>query len=147
MSPEQKAVIRETWRQVVPIADQAAALFYDRLFAIDPALRRLFASTDMAQQHVKLVEALSAVIGALDDVETIVPTLEALGRRHAGYGVTEAHYDSVGEALLWTLEQGLGAAWTAAAKLAWADAYLLIAGVMQRAAAEMDAPAGRVAAA
>ena len=138
MTPEQKAIIQETWRQVVPSADQAAALFYDRLFEIDPKLRSMFVGIDLTVQRQKLVQALAKVIHALDRFEDIAPDLRALGRRHAGYGVTEQHYDTVGCALLWTLERGLGKAWTNEAAEAWANAYGLIADTMSGAADETD---------
>jgi hemoglobin-like flavoprotein len=134
MTPAQKDILEATWQQIVPIADQAATMFYNRLFEIDPALRPMFAGTDMAAQRRKLVEALSLVLGTLDDLEALVPVLEELGRRHVAYGVTEAHYGMVGEALLWTLEQGLADAWSPAAANAWALAYGFVAGTMQRGA-------------
>lgn len=136
MSPEQKALVRSTWQRVVPIADQAAALFYDRLFEIAPEVRPLFEQVDPAQQRAKLVQTLAAAVSALDRLDGLLPTLEALGRRHAGYSVKAAHFDSVGAALLWTLEQGLGTAWSDEARQAWAAAYGLIAGVMRDAMAE-----------
>jgi len=136
MTPEQKSIVQTTWRKVVPIADQAASMFYDRLFEIDPGLRPLFAGADMAAQHRKLVQALAIVVGALDHVEEIVPVLEALGRRHATYGVKDDHYDTVGAAFIWTLEKGLGEGWTDEAETAWVAAYTLVAGVMRAAAAE-----------
>jgi len=135
MSPQQKKRIQETWCQIVPMADQAATLFYGRWFAIDPSLRALFADVDMASQRTKLVQGLSTVVGGLDRVEDLVPTLEDLGRRHAGYGVKDAHYETVGTALLWTLEQGLGESWTAETEAAWTAAYTHVAGVMRGAAA------------
>jgi hemoglobin-like flavoprotein len=142
MSPEQRQIIRDTWQQVDPIADAAAALFYERLFQIDPKVRDLFAGTDMARQHKKLVEAITAVVSGLDGLDALLPQIEALGRRHTGYGVTDAHYDTVGMALLWTLEKGLGDAWTPAAAEAWTEAYTTIAGVMRSAAnAESSAAA------
>jgi hemoglobin-like flavoprotein len=142
MTPEQKEILRQTWQAVTPIADAAAQLFYDRLFEIDPSTRPLFARADMPAQRAKLIEALGLVIGGLDRVENLVPTLEALGRRHAGYGVAEAQYDTVGAALLWTLEQGLGPAWTPeAAAEAWESAYTLVATTMRRAASEVEAAA------
>jgi hemoglobin-like flavoprotein len=137
MTPQQKMLIHNSWRQVVPIADIAAKMFYDRLFEIDPGLRPLFVRTDMATQRTKLVQALATVVGALDQVEDIVPVLEDLGRRHAGYGVKDSHYDTVGAALLWTLEKGLGEAWTPAVNNAWAAAYTLVATVMRNAAASV----------
>jgi len=136
MTPEQKDILRDTWRAVAPIADDAAKLFYDRLFEIDPGTRPLFARTKMPEQRAKLIAAIGHVIDGLDEFDAIVPTIEALGRRHAGYDVTDAHYFSVGAALLWTLEQGLGVAWTPAAADAWSSAYTLIADTMRRAAAE-----------
>ena len=134
MSPEQKNLVKSTWSQVVPIADAAATLFYDRLFEIDASTRSLFKSTDMTEQRRKLVQALATVIHGLDDLAPLVPVLEKLGKNHVRYGVTDKHYDSVGAALLWTLEQGLADAWTPAAKEAWTAAYGAVAGVMLGAA-------------
>jgi hemoglobin-like flavoprotein len=134
MSPEQRQIIRNTWQQVGPISDTASALFYDRLFEIDPDVRTLFRHADMASQRKKLVQAIAVVVDELDRLDALLPILEALGRRHASYGVTDAHYDTVGEALLWTLEKGLGDAWTPAAAEAWTAAYTTIAGIMRSAA-------------
>ncbi|HUT47882.1 MAG TPA: globin family protein [Alphaproteobacteria bacterium] len=136
MTPEQNDLLRETWRTVAPIADDAAKLFYDRLFEIDPGTRPLFARPSMPEQRAKLVEAIRLAIDGLDELDRIAPTIEALGRRHAGYNAADAHYFSVGAALLWTLEQGLGASWTPDAADAWSTAYTLIADTMRRAAAE-----------
>jgi len=141
MTPDQKDILRDTWQSVAPIADEAAKLFYDRLFEIDPATRPLFARTAMPEQRARLMEAIGLVIDKLDELELLVPTIEALGRRHVGYGVTDAHYVSVGAALLWTLEQGLGDAWTPEAAEAWSDAYTLLATTMRKAAAETQAAA------
>jgi hemoglobin-like flavoprotein len=137
MSPEQKALVQTTWRQVVPVADTASALFYDRLFEIDPQVRNLFKNTDMESQRKKLIKTIDAVVGALNEIEQLVPHIEDLGRRHATYGVTDAHYETVGAALLWTLEKGLGDSWTSDVKAAWAVAYATIADVMRAAAAGM----------
>ena len=134
MSPDQKALVQETRHQIAPIADTAASLFYGRLFVIDPSTRPLFAGVDLEKQRQKLIHVLNVVVGALDRIEELVPTIADLGRRHVGYGVRDAHYDSVGEALMGTLEQGLGNAWTAEAKAAWAEVYGLISGVMREAA-------------
>lgn len=141
MTPDQKDILRDTWQSVTPIADQAAQLFYDRLFKIDPDTRPLFAHTAMPEQRARLMETIGLVIDKLDELDGLVPTIEALGRRHAGYGVTDAHYVSVGAALLWTLEKGLGDAWTPAAAEAWGAAYTLLADTMRRAAAETSAAA------
>src|SRR5262245_55338619 len=136
MSPEQKALVKETWRKVAPMADTAARLFYDRLFEIDATTRPLFKTTSLAEQRRKLVQALTVVVNGLDHLEALVPTLADMGRRHAQYGVTDGHYDTVGAALLWTLEQGLGSGWTPEVQAAWSDAYALLADVMRGAANE-----------
>lgn len=134
MNAQQRMLIKESWLQVTPIADQAASMFYDRLFEIDPALRPMFKTTDLAVQRKKLVQALGRVIGSIDRIEDVIPTLQDLGRRHVDYGVTDAHYDTVRAALLWTLEKGLGDAWSGDMADAWATAYGAISGVMREAA-------------
>jgi hemoglobin-like flavoprotein len=133
MTPAQKNLVQHTWTLVVPIADTATAMFYDRLFAIDPGSKELFENTDLAEQRLKLLQVLSVAIAGLDDLGRLIPIVEDLGRRHAGYGVRDEHYDSVGAALLWTLQKGLGAAWTAETAAAWAEVYGLLSGVMRRA--------------
>ncbi|HWE17813.1 MAG TPA: globin domain-containing protein [Hyphomicrobiaceae bacterium] len=134
MTPESIARVRETWALVAPIADTAADLFYQRLFALDPRLRLMFGSTDWAAQRRKLVHALNLAVASLDRVQEIAPRLEALGSRHAAsYGVQDCHYDTVGEALIATLKQGLGEAWTAEAAAAWKEAYDIVSGAMRRA--------------
>ena len=134
MSPENKTLVKSTWAMVVPIADVAATLFYDRLFTLDASLQPLFGNTDMAEQRRKLMQALAAVVNGLDNLEPLIPVLENLGRSHSRYGVKDAHYETVGAALLWTLEQGLGEAWTPAAKAAWTQAYGTVANIMRSAA-------------
>jgi hemoglobin-like flavoprotein len=119
MTPEQKRLVENTWKQVAPIADAAAEIFYGRLFEIDPTTRKLFRATDMVAQRKKLLQTLSFAINGLNDLDALASKVEDLGRRHAGYGVTDPQYDSVGAALLWTLEQGLGQAWTPAVASAW----------------------------
>jgi hemoglobin-like flavoprotein len=136
MTPEQKRLIKETWNLVVPIADTAADLFYNRLFEIDPTTRALFKATNMAEQRQKLMQTLSVAVQGLDNLDALVPAIEDMGRRHRGYGVTGAHYQSVGAALLWTLERGLGNAWTPAAAAAWAELYGCLSAIMLRAADE-----------
>ena len=133
MSPEQTRLVKSTWSQVVPIADVAATLFYERLFEIDASTPSLFKNANMAEQRRKLVQALATVIKGLDDLAPLVPVLEELGKNHVRYGVTDRHYDSVGAALLWTLEQGLKESWTPAAKEAWTAAYGAVANVMRAA--------------
>ena len=135
----QRALVRETWAAVAPIAPAAAALFYSRLFEIDPSLRRMFGHADMAEQGKKLMQTLSVAVASLDRLDALIPAVEALGRRHVGYGVRDDHYATVAQALLWTLEQGLGPAFTVEAREAWTAVYLTLAGVMQRAAATQAA--------
>lgn len=144
MDARTKQLVQESWKQVEPIADTAATLFYDRLFTLDPALRPLFPSMDLGEQKRKLMQTLTIAVRGLDRLDQLTPALEALGRRHVGYGVQDAHYDTVGAALLWTLEQGLGDAFTPEVREAWAEIYHLVASVMQRAAAE-STPIARAA--
>jgi hemoglobin-like flavoprotein len=136
MTPTQIELIRTSWAAVEPIADVAATLFYERLFEQDPAVRRLFRKTDMAAQKKNLMQTLTVVVKGIDRLDDLVPAVEALGRRHAGYGVRPEHYDIVGAALLWTLEQGLGDAFTNDVRDAWAEAYGTLAAVMIAAAEE-----------
>jgi hemoglobin-like flavoprotein len=138
MTPEQKRLVRDTWKQVAPVADAAAGMFYRRLFKIDPTTRKLFRATDMVAQRKKLLQTLAFAIGGLDDLGVLVSKVEDLGRRHAGYGVTDAQYDSVGAALLWTLEQSLGPAWTPPVAAAWIEVYHLLSGIMRDAAARAE---------
>lgn len=134
MTPEQKTLVKSTWTKVVPIADTAASLFYGKLFEIDPSTQPLFKSTDMPEQRKKLMQAIGTVVAGLDNLTPLVPVLENLGRKHVAYGVADKQYDTVGAALLWTLEQGLGDAWTPPVKDAWVAAYTTVAGVMRNAA-------------
>jgi nitric oxide dioxygenase len=136
MTPEQIALVRESFAKVVPIGKQAAALFYDRLFAIDPRTRPLFRG-DMKSQGAKLMAAIGAVVKSLDRIETMLDDLRALARRHNHYGVREEHYASVGAALLWTLEQGLGFDFTPDVREAWATAYDLLSSAMIAASSEL----------
>jgi hemoglobin-like flavoprotein len=134
MTPESIGLVRSTFAQILPIADLAATQFYDRLFTLDPSLRRLFPADLEPQKHA-LMATLGLVVGYLDRPEELGPIVEQLGRRHAGYGIEAAHYATVGSALLWTLEQGLGPAFTPAVRAAWTDVYDLLATTMQAAAA------------
>ena len=133
MSPEQKAIVKATWQRLAPVADTAVRQFYDHLFEIDPTTRPLFRTANMTEQRQKIIKALTMVVQGLDHLETLVPSIESLGRRHALYGVTDKHYDAVGIALLWMLEKMLGSAWTPAVGAAWSDAYAGLTDVMRRA--------------
>lgn len=135
MTPQQIALVQSSWRAVAPIQGKAAELFYGKLFELDPSLRPLFKS-DMAEQGRKLMSMISTVVGMLDRVGQIVPAVQELGRRHVAYGVDDHHYETVGQALLWTLATGLGAAFTEEVKGAWTAAYTTLAGVMKEAAAD-----------
>ena len=138
MSPDQKALVQESWRKLAPAADAAARLFYDRLFTTDPTTRPLFGGADLTEQRRKLVQTLTVVVQGLDRLDALVPAVADLGRRHARYGVSESHYGTVGAALLWTLEQKLGAGWTPEVKAACQGAYTVLADVMRGAAREVE---------
>ena len=140
MSPDEIARIRASWTLVVPIAESLAARFYDRLFALDPSLRPLFAHADPAAQRRKLVQALAVVVAGIEQPAHLLPAVQALGRRHAAYGVEARHYDTVGDALLWTLRRALGVAFDDATRRAWAAAYALLADAMRSAASDRAAP-------
>jgi hemoglobin-like flavoprotein len=132
MTPEQITLVRDSFAKVAPIAPAAASMFYDRLFMLDPALRPLFKG-DMAEQGRKLMAMIGTAVANLDRLGDIVPAVQALGRRHAGYGVNPGHYDTVANALLWTLEKGLGTDFTTATRDAWTSCYIVLAGEMQAA--------------
>jgi hemoglobin-like flavoprotein len=142
MTPEEKKLVQESFAKVVPIADQAAALFYRNLFRRDPSLRALF-KHDMQEQGRKLMTMIATAVGALDRIETIVPAVQDLARRHVHYGVRPEHYDLVGLALLEALEAGLGATFTPAVRSAWTTVYVVLASTMKD-AAYADAPAETV---
>lgn len=135
MTPNQIALVRTTFSKVLPIADPVAALFYARLFELDPALRPMFTS-DLELQGRKLIQVLAFVVHGLDNLEMLAPALRAIGRRHAGYGVTPEQYETVAAALLYALELGLGPELTSEVRDAWTVAYWLLAETMQAGAAE-----------
>ena len=134
MTPRQKELVQTSWEKVVPIADTAASLFYGRLFELDPSLKPMFTS-DIKEQGKKLMTMITVAVRGLDDLGTLVPAVQALGRRHAGYGVKEEHYTTVAVALLWTLEKGLGDSWNAEVQEAWVVVYTILADTMKGAAA------------
>lgn len=133
MEAQQIALVQETFKLVVPIKEAAADLFYNRLFEIEPSTRAMF-SDDVTEQGKKLMGALATVVGGLTDPDTIIPTVQDLGVAHLGFAVEDWHYDVVGQALIWTLEQGLGDAFTEEVRQAWIAAYTLLSGVMIEAA-------------
>lgn len=134
MTPQQVALVQQSFVSVRPIAAQAADLFYGRLFEIAPEVRSLFPA-DMAEQKAKLMSMLATAVNNLHQVETIIPAVQELGRRHVGYGVTADQYKPVGEALIWTLQQGLGDAFTDDVRDAWVATYGTLVEVMTAAAA------------
>jgi hemoglobin-like flavoprotein len=134
MNPRQKELVQSSFAKVAPIADQAADLFYNRLFEIDPSLRPMFPE-NMKEQKIKLMQMLTAAVKGLDNLETLVPVVRQLGARHIGYGVKDEHYGTVAAALLWTLERGLGDAFTPETKEAWVVVYGILAATMQEGAA------------
>lgn len=133
MTPRQKELVQSSWAQVVPIADTAASLFYGRLFELDPSLKPLFTS-DIKEQGRKLMTMITVAVKGLDDLNALVPAVQALGKRHTGYGVKDEHYATVATALLWTLEKGLGDAWNDEVKDAWVAVYTILADTMKKAA-------------
>jgi hemoglobin-like flavoprotein len=130
MNSIQKALVQTSFAQVRPIADTAAAMFYSRLFELNPMLRPLFKG-HLEEQGRKLMEVLGLVVRGLDRTEALLPALTLLGRRHEGYGVKEHDYETVGAALLWTLEQGLGPSFTPEVREAWTALYRFVAGTMR----------------
>lgn len=135
MTPEQVELIKNSWEKVVPISDKAAELFYGKLFELDPSVRSLFKGS-MAEQGQKLMRMIGTAVNGLDRLDEIVPAVQQLGVRHTAYGVKDEHYDTVGAALLWTLETGLGDAFTEETKEAWAIVYGVLADTMKAAAAK-----------
>jgi hemoglobin-like flavoprotein len=129
MTPDQIKAIQDSFAKVAPISEQAAALFYGRLFEIAPAVKPLFRG-DMTEQGRKLMATLAVVVNGLPNLPAILPAASALAKRHVQYGVKPADYAPVGEALLWTLERGLGAQWNAELAAAWAAAYGVLSDFM-----------------
>jgi hemoglobin-like flavoprotein len=144
MRPEAEQLVRESWAQFEPNAVESAAFFYDKLFELDPQAQRLFASTDMVVQGHKVMRMFAEIVRNLDRPETLVAEVADLGRRHVGYGVQDHQYDSVGIALLWTLERGLGPAFTDDVRAAWTEAYLLLSTVLRRATARISQSQARI---
>jgi len=133
VTTEQIKLVKDSWTRVVPIAEQAAALFYGRLFELDPGLKPMFKG-DMTEQGEKLMRMVGIAVDNLDRLDDIVPAVQDLGVKHLEYGVKNYQYETVGEALLWTLGQGLGDAFTTEVMVAWADVYGLLASTMKDAA-------------
>jgi nitric oxide dioxygenase len=129
MTPEQVTLVQESFAKVAPISGQAAVMFYDRLFEIAPQVKAMFPA-DLTEQRKKLMATLAVVVNGLANLESVLPAASALAQRHVGYGAKPEHYPVVGAALLWTLEKGLGEAWTPEVAEAWTAAYGTLSGFM-----------------
>src|SRR4030088_3578874 len=129
MTPDQIKLVQESFAKVAPISETAAVLFYDRLFEIAPAVKAMFPA-DMTEQRKKLMATLAVVVNGLGNLQSVLPAASALATRHVAYGVKAEHYPVVGAALLWTLEKGLGEAWTPEVADAWTTAYGTLSGFM-----------------
>ena len=133
MVPEDISLVQGSFTKVQPVANTAGELFYGRLFELDPSLRPLFKG-DIKEQGAKLMKMIGIAVSGLNDLETLLPAVKSLGQRHATYGVKAEHYELVGEALLWTLEQGLGELFTEETRKAWSNTYQKLAEIMIEAA-------------
>ena len=129
MTPHQVKLVQDSFAKVAPIAPQAATLFYDRLFEIAPQVKPMFPG-DLTEQKKKLMTMLTVVVNGLDKLDTVLPAASMLAKKHVSYGVEAARYQPVGGALLWTLEKGIGDAWTGEVSEAWTDAYTTLSGFM-----------------
>jgi len=138
MTPEEIELVQESWIKVKPISEQAAEIFYGRLFEIAPEVKPYFKG-DMKAQGRKLMLMINTSVSALRDLDAVVPVIQAMGKRHIGYGVQDKDYDSVGAALIWTLEQGLGDEFTPETQAAWVKTYDILSSTMKAAAAEETA--------
>ena len=133
MQADTERLVRESWARFEPVAVSSARYFYEKLFELDPEASRLFAHTNMEAQYGKVMRMFAEIVRTLDQPETLVAELADLGRRHVQYGVHDSQYDSVGTALLWTLEQGLGESFTPEVRDAWTEAYLYVSAIARRA--------------
>ena len=129
MTPDQVELVQQSFAKVAPISETAAVMFYDRLFEIAPPVRAMFPA-DMTEQRKKLMATLAVVVNGLGNLESVLPAASALATRHVSYGAKAEHYPVVGAALLWTLEKGLGDAWTPDVAAAWTAAYGTLSGFM-----------------
>jgi nitric oxide dioxygenase len=129
MTPDQVKLVQDSFAKVAPISEQAAVIFYDRLFEVAPAVQAMFPA-DMTEQRKKLMATLAVVVNGLSNLPSVLPAASALAKRHVGYGAKAEHYPVVGGALLWTLEKGLGEAWTPDVAAAWTTAYGTLSGYM-----------------
>ncbi len=127
LNNEQIELVQSSFKQVADIPDTVAELFYNHLFEVAPQVKPMFADSDMKQQGRKLMQMISVAVHSLNNIGDVVPAIKQLGARHVQYGVTNDMYDIVGQSLLWTLERGLGSAFTEDVKEAWTAVYVLVA--------------------
>ena len=132
MTLEEIRLVRSSWSMIAERSDAFSASFYDHLFVIDAGAAQLFNGVDMTIQRWKLAQTLGVVVQALDDLDTLLPAVAALGRRHTRYGVLHHHFDSVGAALLQAFVDTLGQQFTPTVRAAWVRAYSLVATEMQK---------------
>ena len=137
LTNDEVAIVQGTWAKVVPIAEMAATIFYDRLFETAPEVRALFPD-DLTEQKKKLMQMIGTAVGRAHHLEQVIPALQELGRRHLRYGAEPEHYAVVGESLLWTLGRGLGHEFTPEVRDAWAKVYGLLARTMIDAANDVE---------
>jgi len=135
ITEEQKKLVQDSWAKIAPAYDKAVRLFYNRLFELDPSLRKLFA-VDMERQERKLTATMSVIVKGLLHLEALIPAVRELGRRHSSYGVQFDHYGTVGEALIWALDKSLNQDFTSEVREAWTDTYAHLAEVMKNAAGQ-----------
>ena len=129
MDSTQIKLVQDSFAKVAPISEQAAVIFYDRLFEVAPSVKAMFPA-DMTEQRKKLMAVLAVVVNGLGNLKSVLPAASALAKRHVSYGAKPEHYPVVGGALLWTLEKGLGEAWTPEIAAAWTAAYGTLSGYM-----------------
>jgi len=141
VTKQQITLVQDSFKQVAPIAETAAQLFYARLFELDPDLELLFKG-NLSEQGRKLMQMLALAVSSLDRMEQLLPVVRSLGSRHVAYGVRDKDYGTVGQALLWTLQKGLGDAFTPDVEEAWSNVYATLASAMQSGS---EAPAEAVA--
>lgn len=129
MEQEKIQIIRNTWSYVIINPQEAGELFYQKLFELAPHLRPMFKG-DIKEQSKKLMRTITVAVTKLDKLDDLLPEIQALAKRHVGYGVKPSHYAPVGAALIWTLEKGLGPKWTPEVATAWTELYLLLSQAM-----------------
>jgi len=138
MIPQRRQLVTESWKSLAPNGALVGAIFYRRLFEIDPGLRPMFSAVSLDEQIHKLVTMLDLVVHWLDVPDKLVPVLKKLGERYSTYGVQDDHYGKVGAALIGTLEEGLGDKFTPELRSAWIEAFVLISSLMRRGAAKIS---------